>query len=106
MTKQFKDNWHCKHEHMEFETYYKCFNKNETNQHPSQYSQNILITTNLIIKFKEFTKNPIKTNGWNHHIKDKKEGQRKANKCTTRRNQRREKVSPSYGKKLSHPQPL
>jgi hypothetical protein len=27
MTKQFKDNWYCKHEHMEFETSYKCFNK-------------------------------------------------------------------------------
>ncbi len=60
MTKQIKDNWHCKHEHMEFETFYKCFNKNETNQHPSQYIQNILIMTDLVRKFKEFAKNPIK----------------------------------------------
>jgi hypothetical protein len=46
-----KDNWHCKHEHMEFDTSYKCFNKNETNQHPSQYIQNIILMTNSIIKF-------------------------------------------------------
>jgi hypothetical protein len=59
---------------------------------------------NLAIKFKEFTKSPIKIDGWNHHTKDRKEGQRKANKCTTRRNQRRERASPSYGRKLSHPQ--
>jgi hypothetical protein len=26
-------------------------------------------------------KNPIKTDGWNHHTKDKREGQRKANRC-------------------------
>jgi hypothetical protein len=67
MTKQFKDNWDCKHEHMEFETSYKCFNKNETNQHPSQYIQNILLMTNLVTKFKQFTKNPIIINGQNHH---------------------------------------
>jgi hypothetical protein len=63
MTKQFKDNWHCKHEHMEFETSYKCFNKNETNQHLSQYIQNILLMTNLVIKFREFFLNKKKTDG-------------------------------------------
>jgi hypothetical protein len=52
------------------------------------------------------TKNPIKISGQNHHGKDKKEGQRKAKIRTTKRNQRREKVSPSHGRKLSHPQPL
>jgi hypothetical protein len=106
MTKQFKDNWHCKHEHMEFETSYKCFNKNETNQHPLQCIQNIFIMTNLVIKFKEFIKNSIKTNGLNDHTEDKKEGQRKANRCTTQRNQRRERASPSYDKMLFHPQPF
>jgi hypothetical protein len=50
---------------------------NETNQHPSQYIQNILIMTNLVIKFKEFPKITIKTDGWNHHMGDKNEGQSK-----------------------------
>jgi hypothetical protein len=106
MTKQFKGNWHCKHEHMEFETSNKCFNKNETNQDPSQYIQNILIMTNLVIKFKEFTKNRMKIDGQNHHTKDKKESQKNANRFTTQRNQRRERVSPYYGRTLFHPQPL
>jgi len=45
------------------------------------------------------TKNPIKTNGWNHHMEDIREGQKKAKK--TRMNQRRERASPSRGRKLS-----
>ncbi len=110
MTKQFKDNWHCKHEHMEFETSYKCFNKNETNKHPLQYIQNILIMTNLVIKFKEFTNNPIKTNGRNDHTEDKKEGQKKAKERATYAQPEgtkiRERATPSYGRKLSHPQAL
>jgi hypothetical protein len=50
------------------------------------------------------TKNPLKTNGWNHHMEDKKEGQRKVEK--TCKNQRRERASPFHGKKLSHPWPF
>jgi hypothetical protein len=50
------------------------------------------------------TKNPIKTNSWNHHMEDKREGQRNTKK--TCKNQRREKASPSRVKKLSHPWPF
>jgi hypothetical protein len=50
-------------------------------------------------KHKIFNKKP---NGRNHHMDDKKEGQKnKAN-----RNQRRERASPFYGRELSHPQPF
>jgi len=41
------------------------------------------------------TTNPIKTDGWNHHMKNKREGQRKAKECTTLRNQRPERGIPS-----------
>jgi hypothetical protein len=53
-------------------------------------------------------KNPIKADGWNHHMEDKREGQRKAKTCAARKNQRRERPSPSCGcgRKLSPPQPL
>ncbi len=50
--------------------------------------------------------NPIKTSCWNHHTKDKREGQRKANRGTTHMNQRKEKANPSCGRKPSFPQPL
>jgi hypothetical protein len=56
-----------------------------------------------VINIQGGTKNPIKINGWNHHMKDKREGQRKANKHTTHINQKRERASPSRGRKLSHP---
>jgi hypothetical protein len=51
-------------------------------------------------------KNPIKIDGQNHHTKDKKEGQRKVKRHTTRKNQRRERAKPFCGRKLSHPQHL
>jgi len=51
-------------------------------------------------------KNLIKVNGQNHHMGDKREGQRKAKRCTTCKNQRRERTSPSYGRMLFHPQPF
>jgi hypothetical protein len=49
------------------------------------------------------TKNPIRINSDNHHTEDKKEGQRKAKRNTTHKNQRRERASPSCGKKLFNP---
>jgi hypothetical protein len=51
-------------------------------------------------------KKPIKTNGQNHHTENRKEGQRRAKRHATHKNQRRERFSPSCGKKLSHPPPL
>jgi len=48
-------------------------------------------------------KNQIKINGLNHHIEDKREGQRKAKRHVACRNQRREKASSSCDRKLSHP---
>jgi len=56
--------------------------------------------------FEESKKFKEKTDGQNHHMEDKREGQRKAKRHTTCRNQRRERASPSRGRKLSHPQPL
>jgi hypothetical protein len=52
------------------------------------------------------TKNPIKIDGGNHHTKDRRESQIKAKRCTAHKNQRREKINPSRGRKLSHPHPL
>jgi hypothetical protein len=40
-------------------------------------------------------KNPIKTDGWNHHVEDKRETPRKPNPRAAPRNQRRERASPS-----------
>ncbi len=37
-------------------------------------------------------KNPIKINGQHHHAKDKREGQRKAKRCVTCKNQKMEKT--------------
>jgi hypothetical protein len=51
-------------------------------------------------------KKPIKTNGKNHHTKNKKEGQRRAKRHVGHKNQKRERSSPSCGKKLSHPPPF
>jgi hypothetical protein len=56
-----------------------------------------------VINIQGGTKSPIKIDGRNHHMKDKREGQRKANKHTTHINQKREKASPSRGRKLFHP---
>jgi hypothetical protein len=50
-------------------------------------------------------KNSIKINGWNHHMKDKRKGQRKVNIHTACRNQRRERVSLLRATKLSHAHP-
>jgi len=50
-------------------------------------------------------KNPLKIDGQNRHMEDKKEGQRKAIRCIAHWNQRRKRASPSHGRKLSHPQP-
>jgi len=35
-------------------------------------------------------KNPIKADGWNNHMEDKREGPRKAKRSASRKNQRRE----------------
>jgi hypothetical protein len=56
-----------------------------------------------VINIQGGTKNPIKIDGRNLHTKDKREGPRKANKCTTYINQKRERVIPSCGRKLSDP---
>jgi hypothetical protein len=48
-----------------------------------------------------WAKNPIKIDG--HHMEDKREGQRKAKKCILHMNQRKERMNPSHGRKLSHP---
>jgi hypothetical protein len=56
-----------------------------------------------VINIQGGSKNLIKINGQNHHVEDKKEGQRKAKKCTTHINQRKERTSPYHGKKLSPP---
>jgi hypothetical protein len=40
-------------------------------------------------------KNPIKIDVQNHHLEDKREGQRKAKRHATHKNQRKEKASPS-----------
>jgi len=58
--------------------------------------------TLLILKLK----NPIKTNGGNHHIEDQREGQKEVKRCIAQRNQRRERASSSHGRKLFHPQPF
>ncbi len=44
-----------------------------------------------------------KTNDHNHHMKDKREGQRKPKRCATCKTQRTKRVN---GRKLSHPQTL
>jgi len=36
--------------------------------------------------------NSIKINGWNHHVKDKTKGQRKAKRCATHKNQKKERA--------------
>jgi len=46
------------------------------------------------------------TDGWNHHMKDEREGRRQAQRHAAYKNQRRERASPFHGRKLSHPQPL
>jgi len=51
-------------------------------------------------------KDPIEIDGWNHYTGDKREGHKLAKICMTYRNQRRERPSPSRGRKLFHPQPL
>ncbi len=53
--------------------------------------------------FQKVAKNPIKANGHNHHMENKREGQKIHH---PHKNQRREKVNPFRGRKLSHPQPL
>jgi hypothetical protein len=50
-----------------------------------------------------WAKNPIKIDGQNHHMEDKKEGQIKAKRCIIYMNQRRERTNPFCGRKLSHP---
>jgi hypothetical protein len=60
----------------------------------------MLIVAKLVSKT-EGTKNQIKFDGQNHHTKDKKEAQRKANICTTNMNQRKDKIKPFHGRKLS-----
>jgi hypothetical protein len=40
-------------------------------------------------------KNPIKADDWNHHTEDKREGQKRTERGTTIKNQRRERASPS-----------
>jgi len=45
-------------------------------------------------------KNPIKTDGWNHYTEDKRGGQRNAKRrAAHKKNQRRERASPSCGRK-------
>jgi len=51
-------------------------------------------------------KAPIKIDDGNHHTKDKREDQKKAKRHAACSNQRRERASPSCGRKLSHPRPL
>jgi hypothetical protein len=65
----------------------------------------MLIVAKLVGETKG-TKNQTKIDGHNHHTKDRREGQRKANKCTAHRNQRNEKVRPFHGRKLFYPQPF
>jgi hypothetical protein len=38
-------------------------------------------------------KNPRKADGWNHHMEDKREGQRKAKRRAACKNQRRESAT-------------
>ncbi len=60
-----------------------------------------LVQDLCLLKVKNSIKKP---NGWNHHVEDKREEcQRKAKRCATCKNQRRERASPSHGRKLSHP---
>jgi len=70
----------------------------------SLLSRNIYISS-LWLKYYvgEWAKKPIKTNGWNNHTQNKREGQRKAKRCTAHRNQRRWRASPFFGRKVSHP---
>jgi hypothetical protein len=49
------------------------------------------------------TTNPIKTDGRNHHVKDKREGQRKVKRCPTLKNQRRERNNPSGSYLIDNP---
>jgi hypothetical protein len=62
--------------------------------------------TNFIFLFLKKFKNPIKIYGRNHHVEDKREGQKEVKRHAARMNQRRERASPSCDRKLSHPQPL
>jgi hypothetical protein len=52
---------------------------------------------NFIIKKKNLkTKNAKNTNGWNHDMKNKKEGQRKAKRHVVCKKKTREKASPFH----------
>lgn len=52
-------------------------------------------------------KNPIKVDGHNNHMKDKRESQKKIKgHANLQRTKERRRASPSRGRKLIHPQPL
>jgi len=52
---------------------------------------------------RKWTKKFKKIDDWNHHTEDKREGQTKANGRVAHKNQKKERGSPSHGRKLSHP---
>jgi hypothetical protein len=59
-----------------------------------RYSQTSHLITNTNYSKMMENKTGVKKDGWNHHLEDKTEGQRK------------EIASPSHGRKLSHSHPF
>ncbi len=57
----------------------------------------------ISLPYKVETKIPIKIDGWNHHLEDKREDKKKFKKCTTNKNQRKERANASRGKILFTP---
>jgi hypothetical protein len=58
---------------------------------------------NFIFKLVLKTFMIITKNDQNHHMEDKREGQRKAKRCEAHKNQRRERASLFRDRKLFHP---